>query len=86
MFGISKCISLGVFVSDKKSKFVHNKWVTENEPINTVFSDRIEILSRGVLAPEQTIDGFFRGESISQKTEKSITLVRTFLKQKLCYL
>lgn len=44
--------------------FVHNKWGTENEPMITVFSDRIEILSRGVLAPEQTIDVFFRGESI----------------------
>ena len=30
----------------------------------TVFSNRIEILSRGTLAPEQTIEGFFLGESI----------------------
>ena len=43
--------------------FVHNKWVTENEPMITVFSDRIEILSRGILPPEQTLEGFFRGES-----------------------
>ena len=44
--------------------FVHNKWVTENEPMITVFSDRIEILSRGILPPEQTLEGFFRGESV----------------------
>lgn len=28
--------------------FVHNKWVSGNEPVITVFSGRIEILSRGV--------------------------------------
>lgn len=38
--------------------FVHNLWVTGNEPMFTVYEDRIEILSRGTLAPEQTIDGF----------------------------
>lgn len=43
---------------------VHNKWVSGNEPMITVYSDRIEILSRGTLAPEQTMDGFFAGESI----------------------
>lgn len=44
--------------------FVHNHWVSGNEPMFTVYSDRIEILSRGTLAPGQTIDGFFNGESI----------------------
>ena len=44
--------------------FVHNKWVSGNEPMITVFSDRIEILSRGSLAPEQTMEGFFAGESV----------------------
>lgn len=44
--------------------FVHNLWVSGNEPMFTVFSDRIEILSRGTLAPGQTLEGFFAGESI----------------------
>lgn len=44
--------------------YVHNQWVTGNEPMFTVYEDRIEILSRGTLAPEQTIDGFFAGESV----------------------
>lgn len=44
--------------------FVHNKWIDANAPMITVFSNRIEILSRGTLAPEQTIEGFFLGESI----------------------
>lgn len=30
----------------------------------SVFSNRIEILSRGTLAPAQTMEGFFLGESI----------------------
>ena len=44
--------------------FVHNLWVSGNEPMLTVFSDRIEILSRGTLALGQTMEGFFAGESI----------------------
>ena len=46
------------------NSFVHNKWVDGNAPMITVYSNRIEILSRGYLAPGQTIDGFFAGESV----------------------
>ena len=62
--------------------FVHNKWVTENEPMITVFSDRIEILSRGVLAPEQTIDGFFRGESIPVNKKLSEIFLQLHISEK----
>lgn len=44
--------------------FVHNRWVSMEAPAVSVFSNRIEILSRGALAPDQTIDGFFRGDSV----------------------
>ncbi|MCI5722527.1 MAG: hypothetical protein MR283_00780 [Erysipelotrichaceae bacterium] len=44
--------------------FVHNKWVDGNAPMITIYSNRIEILSRGTLDPKQTLDGFFMGESI----------------------
>lgn len=44
--------------------FVHNRWISGNEPMFTVFSDRIEILSRGGIAPNQTMEGFFSGESV----------------------
>ena len=44
--------------------FVHNKWVDGNAPMITVYSNRIEILSRGALAPAQTMEGFFMGESV----------------------
>ncbi|MDO5331135.1 MAG: putative DNA binding domain-containing protein, partial [Bacillota bacterium] len=44
--------------------FLHNKWVDLNEPMITVFSNRIEIMSRGMLAPLQTLSGFYKGHSI----------------------
>jgi len=44
--------------------FVHNQWISGNAPMITVFSDRIEILSRGTIPPGQTIEGFYAGESV----------------------
>lgn len=44
--------------------FVHNKWTDGNAPMITVYSNRVEILSRGTLDSKQTIDGFYMGESI----------------------
>ena len=44
--------------------FVHNQWTTGNAPMLTVFSDRIEILSRGKMPPGQTLEGFYAGESV----------------------
>ena len=43
--------------------FLHNAWVTENEPMITIYSNRIEILSRGTIGNDQTMEGFFEGES-----------------------
>lgn len=43
---------------------LHNKWVDGHEPMITVYSNRIEILSRGTIAPAQTIEGFYLGESV----------------------
>lgn len=44
--------------------FVHNRWTSGVGPSFTAYSDRIEVLSRGTLAPEQTVEGFFAGESV----------------------
>lgn len=44
--------------------FVHNNWIDGNAPMITVYNDRIEILSRGTLAPKQTLNGFYLGVSI----------------------
>jgi len=50
--------------------FVHNKRTSKNRPIISAFSNRIEIISRGVLSGGQTEKGFFAGESmmISQRS------------------
>lgn len=44
--------------------FVHNRWVDGNGPMFSGFQDRIEILSRGNLPPNQTLEGFYAGESV----------------------
>lgn len=44
--------------------FVHNQWTCGIGPSFTAYSDRVEVLSRGTLAPEQTVEGFFAGESV----------------------
>lgn len=62
--------------------FVHNKWVSGNEPMITVFSDRIEILSRGSLAPEQTMEGFFAGESIPVNRKLSEIFLQLHISEK----
>lgn len=48
----------------------------------TVFSDRIEILSRGTLAPEQTIEGFFAGESIPVNRKLSEIFLQLHISEK----
>ena len=62
--------------------FVHNKWVSGNEPMITVFSDRIEILSRGSLAPEQTMDGFYAGESVPVNKKLSEIFLQLHISEK----
>lgn len=62
--------------------FVHNAWITGNEPMFTVYSDRIEILSRGTLAPGQTIDGFFAGESIPVNRKLSEIFLQLHISEK----
>lgn len=62
--------------------FVHNKWISGNEPMITVFSDRIEILSRGSFAPEQTMEGFFAGESIPVNKKLSEIFLQLHISEK----
>ncbi len=44
--------------------FLHNDWINLNEPMITFYSNRVEIMSHGGLAPLQTIKGFYSGRSI----------------------
>lgn len=61
---------------------LHNYWVGGNEPMISVFSDRIEILSRGTLAPAQTMEGFFLGESVPVNDKLSEIFLQLHISEK----
>lgn len=61
---------------------LHNYWVSFNEPMISVFSDRIEILSRGTLAPAQTEEGFFAGESVPVNDKLSEIFLQLHISEK----
>ena len=61
---------------------LHNYWVSGNEPMISVFSDRIEILSRGTLAPAQTVEGFYLGESIPVNEKLSEIFLQLHISEK----
>lgn len=62
--------------------FVHNQWTTGNAPMITVFSDRIEILSRGTIPPGQTMEGFFAGESVPVNQKLSDMLLQLHISER----
>ena len=51
------------FIEAIINAFLHNKWIEGYPPMISVFSNRIEILSRGGLPYNQTLEGFYNGES-----------------------
>lgn len=61
---------------------LHNLWVEGNEPMITVYSDRMEILSRGTLAPKQTLEGFFLGRSIPVNRKLSEIFIQLHISEK----
>lgn len=61
---------------------LHNLWVSGNEPMISVFSDRIEILSRGTLPPAQTMEGFFLGESVPVNEKLSEIFLQLHISEK----
>lgn len=61
---------------------LHNQWTSGNEPMFSVFSNRIEILSRGALPPAQTIEGFFLGESIPVNDKLSEIFLQLHISEK----
>ena len=62
--------------------FLHNRWVDGNEPMITVYSDRIEILSRGTLPANQTMEGFYAGESIPVNEKLSEIFLQLHISEK----
>ena len=61
---------------------VHNLWVSGNEPMITVYSDRIEILSRGTIDGAQTMEGFFAGESVPVNKKLSEIFLQLHISEK----
>ncbi|MCM1236382.1 MAG: putative DNA binding domain-containing protein [Ruminococcus flavefaciens] len=61
---------------------LHNKWAEGNEPMISVFSDRIEILSRGSLPPAQTMEGFYMGESVPVNEKLSEIFLQLHISEK----
>lgn len=70
------------FVEATINAVLHNYWVGGNEPMVSVFSNRIEILSRGLLAPAQTMKGFFHGESIPVNDKFSEIFLQLHISEK----
>ena len=57
--------------------------IQNNDKIGVIFfSDRIEILSRGTLAPAQTMEGFFLGESIPVNEKLSEIFLQLHISEK----
>jgi len=61
---------------------LHNYWASGNEPMISVYSDRIEILSRGTLAPAQTMEGFYLGESVPVNEKLSEIFLQLHISEK----
>lgn len=61
---------------------LHNKWAEGNEPMISVFSDRIEILSRGSIPPAQTMEGFYLGESVPVNEKLSEIFLQLHISEK----
>lgn len=61
---------------------LHNKWADGNEPMISVFTDRIEILSRGSIPAGQTMEGFFLGESVPVNEKLSEIFLQLHISEK----
>ena len=61
---------------------LHNKWADGNEPMISVFTDRIEILSRGTIPAGQTMEGFFLGVSVPVNEKLSEIFLQLHISEK----
>ena len=65
-----------------KNAFIHNNWLRRVSPMITFFEDRVEIISFSRLAPRQTINGFYSGNSIPVNEELSTIFLATHLSER----
>lgn len=71
-----------VFREATINAFLHNEWINLNEPMITIYNDRIEILSRGTIPPLQTIEGFYEGHSIPINDKLSEIFLQLHISEK----
>lgn len=62
--------------------FVHNDWTTNNAPMFTFYSDRIEILSHGALSPKLTIADFYKGKSEPKNKKLSDIFIQLHISER----
>ncbi len=65
-----------------KNAFIHNNWLRRVAPMITFFNDRVEIISFSKLAPRQTIEGFYSGNSIPVNEDLSSVFLTTHLSER----
>ena len=65
-----------------KNAFIHNNWLRRVSPMVTFFNDRVEIISFSKLAPRQTIEGFYKGNSIPVNEDLSSIFLATHLSER----
>lgn len=65
-----------------KNAYIHNDWTHRASPMVTFFEDRVEIVSFSNLAPNQTIEGFFRGDSKPVNEDLSVIFLATHLSER----
>ena len=77
---------LNLIQTDERDRVVERKevprWIDGNEPMISVFTNRIEILSRGALPPAQTMEGFFLGESVPVNEKLSEIFLQLHISEK----
>ena len=65
-----------------KNAFIHNNWLRRVSPMVTFYNDRVEIISFSKLAPRQTIEGFYKGNSIPVNEDLSSIFLATHLSER----
>ncbi len=65
-----------------KNAFIHNSWLRKVAPMITFFEDRVEITSFSSLAPNQTLEGFYKGHSIPVNEDLSSIFLATHLSER----
>lgn len=72
----------GAFREAVINAFIHNRWIEGNAPMFTAYQDRIEILSRGNLPPNQTLEGFYAGASVPVNQKLSDIILQLHISER----